>query len=72
MASLMSIGSSVLQGRRRSMEQYGDQLMFYVKALAWTPRAIKRYPREVMNTLDSLLLTMYASSSVCRCELMHV
>jgi phospholipid/cholesterol/gamma-HCH transport system permease protein len=33
------------------LEAYGDQLMFYVKALAWTPRAIKRYPREIKNTL---------------------
>src|SRR5687768_6760276 len=54
MVSLVSIGSSVVQGRRRSMEQYGDQLLFYVKALAWTPRAIKRYPREIMNTLSEV------------------
>src|SRR3712207_4760892 len=54
MASLASIGSSLYQGRRRSVEQYGDQLLFYVKALAWTPRAVKRYPREIMNTLSEV------------------
>src|SRR6195952_5727209 len=51
MASIGAIASSVVRGRRQSLEQYGDQLMFYVKALAWAPRAIKRYPREVVNTL---------------------
>ena len=51
MASVTAIGASIIRGRRDSLEQYGDQLLFYVKALAWTPRAIKRYPREIVNTL---------------------
>ena len=51
MATLGSIAGAVVDGRRRSLETYGDQLMFYVKALAWTPRAIRRYPREITNTL---------------------
>jgi phospholipid/cholesterol/gamma-HCH transport system permease protein len=51
MASIGAIGSAIVQGRRQSLEHYGDQLLFYVKALAWAPRAIKRYPREVINTL---------------------
>ncbi|WP_209021788.1 ABC transporter permease [Nocardioides sp. 503] len=51
MATIGTIASAVIDGRRRSLEAYGDQLMFYVKALAWTPRAIRRYPREITNTL---------------------
>ena len=51
MASILSVGSAVLRERRAKVEEYGDQLMFYVKALAWTPRAIRRYKREIMNTL---------------------
>src|SRR4029453_18079518 len=51
MASIGALGSAFVQGRRRSLEQYGDQLLFYVKALAWAPRAVRRYPREVVNTL---------------------
>jgi phospholipid/cholesterol/gamma-HCH transport system permease protein len=51
MATLGAMASAVIDGRRRSLEAYGDQLMFYVKALAWTPRAIRRYPREITNTL---------------------
>ena len=51
MASIGSVGSAIVQGRRSSLEEYGDQLLFYVKALAWAPRAIRRYPREIVNTL---------------------
>jgi phospholipid/cholesterol/gamma-HCH transport system permease protein len=51
MASIGSVAGAVISGRRRSLETYGDQLMFYVKALAWAPRAIRRYPREITNTL---------------------
>jgi phospholipid/cholesterol/gamma-HCH transport system permease protein len=54
MATVGSVASAVVQGRRRSLEQYGDQLLFYVKALAWAPRAIRRYPREITNTLAEI------------------
>ena len=45
------IGATLVQERRDRLEEYGDQLLFYVKALAWTPRAIRRYRREIYNTL---------------------
>ena len=51
MAGLTSFAGSVVQGRRDSLEHYGDQLLFYIKALAWTPRALRRYKREILNTL---------------------
>ncbi|WP_141013492.1 MlaE family ABC transporter permease [Nocardioides sambongensis] len=51
MASITSAAGEVVKARRRSLEEYGDQLFFYVKALIWVPRTIKRYPREIMNTL---------------------
>jgi phospholipid/cholesterol/gamma-HCH transport system permease protein len=51
MATLTSLGFSVLRARQRQFEEYGDQLLFYVKALAWTPRAIRRYRREILNIL---------------------
>ncbi|MDO9497640.1 MAG: ABC transporter permease [Nocardioides sp.] len=67
MASIGSVAGAIYNGRRRSLEAYGDQLMFYVKALAWTPRAIKRYPREITNTLAEVAfgaggLTLIAGS----------
>ncbi|GAA3519977.1 MlaE family ABC transporter permease [Nocardioides daeguensis] len=44
------VKDSVRSGRN-GLEGYGDQLLFYVKALAWVPRAIARYPREITKTL---------------------
>src|SRR5215212_5988543 len=51
MAQLAEIGTELLRERRARVEERGDQLLFYVKALAWTPRAITRYQREILNTL---------------------
>jgi phospholipid/cholesterol/gamma-HCH transport system permease protein len=51
MANLATIGSAILKNRRDRIEEYGDQLLFYAKALAWAPRAIRRYRREIYNTL---------------------
>jgi phospholipid/cholesterol/gamma-HCH transport system permease protein len=51
MATVTEIGSALVKGPRRSLESYGDQLLFYVKALLWTPRAIRRYPREIIKIL---------------------
>lgn len=31
------------------LDLLGDQLSFYAHALAWTPRALRRYPREVLR-----------------------
>jgi phospholipid/cholesterol/gamma-HCH transport system permease protein len=33
------------------LDKLGDQLVFYLRALAWTPRAIRRYLREIMRLL---------------------
>lgn len=67
MATLGSLGTAFVDGRRRSLEAYGDQLLFYVKALAWAPRAIRRYPREITKTLAEVTfgagaLTLIAGS----------
>src|SRR5580658_267093 len=33
------------------LDMLGDQLVFYARALAWTPRAIRRYFKEVLRLL---------------------
>jgi len=33
------------------LDDLGDQLWFYVRSLAWTPRTVKRYKREVLRLL---------------------
>ncbi len=34
-----------------TLDMLGDQMSFYVRALAWAPRAIRRYGREVLRLL---------------------
>jgi phospholipid/cholesterol/gamma-HCH transport system permease protein len=34
-----------------ALDELGEQLAFYVKALAWTPRTIRRYKKEVLRLL---------------------
>ena len=51
MAQIADIGTEFLRERRARVEERGDQLLFYAKALAWTPRAVSRYKREILNTL---------------------
>ena len=50
-ATITKVGAAVVKERRDRIEEYGDQLLFYVRALAWTPRALARYRREIWNTL---------------------
>jgi phospholipid/cholesterol/gamma-HCH transport system permease protein len=51
MSVITEVGAALVKERRERLEEYGDQLLFYVKALAWTPRAVSRYRREILNTL---------------------
>ena len=50
-AQLSDVGAEMVRQWRARIEERGDQLLFYVRALAWTPRAIRRYKREILNTL---------------------
>jgi phospholipid/cholesterol/gamma-HCH transport system permease protein len=36
------------------LDLLGDQLLFYGRALAWTPRAVSRYPREILRILSEV------------------
>lgn len=50
-AVLTEIGATIVKERRAGLEQRGDQLLFYARALAWTPRALTRYRNEIWKTL---------------------
>ncbi len=68
MAAVSEFLGGAVKARRQSLEQYGDQALFYVKALLWVPQAIKRYPREIWNTLAEVAfgaggLTLIAGSA---------
>ncbi|HJQ04882.1 MAG TPA: ABC transporter permease [Nocardioides sp.] len=68
MATLTSFAGDVIKARRRNLEEYGDQLLFYVKALIAVPTTVRKYPREVFNTLAEVAfgaggLTLIAGSA---------
>jgi phospholipid/cholesterol/gamma-HCH transport system permease protein len=50
-SGFLQLGSAIVRQRRASFEGMGDQLLFYAKAIAWAPRAVRRYRREIWNTL---------------------
>ncbi|AHI01604.1 ABC transporter permease [Kutzneria viridogrisea] len=47
MASLKRVVDRPLQ----TLDGFGDQLSFYLRALAWTPRTLRRYVREMLRLL---------------------
>lgn len=51
MSVVSELASSTVKSGRSTLEGYGDQLLFYAKAIGWAPRAVRRYPREISNTL---------------------
>ncbi|MCL2542015.1 MAG: ABC transporter permease [Nocardioidaceae bacterium] len=55
MSTIVTLASDAIKGRRRALEQYGDQLLFYVKALLWVPQTLRKYRREVFNTLADVV-----------------
>jgi phospholipid/cholesterol/gamma-HCH transport system permease protein len=64
MSVLSELGSSYLKARRLSLETLGDQLMFYVKALAWTPRVLKSYRQETATILAEVVFGVGALSVI--------
>jgi phospholipid/cholesterol/gamma-HCH transport system permease protein len=51
MASMVSSVRRVAGRPVGALDDLGEQLLFYVKALAWTPRTIRRYKKEVLRLL---------------------
>jgi phospholipid/cholesterol/gamma-HCH transport system permease protein len=50
--------SSFTQGAKRiahrpldTLDTLGDQMSFYIRALAWAPRAVRRYTKEILRLL---------------------
>jgi len=38
----------------RSLDRHGDELWFYLRALMWAPRTLRRYPREILRLLSEV------------------
>lgn len=39
----------------RLLDDLGDQLSFYLRSLAWTPRTVRRYKKEVLRLLSEVV-----------------
>jgi len=47
---------AVYQRPLETLDTLGEQLAFYVKALAWFPRSLRRYPKEILRILAEVTL----------------
>jgi phospholipid/cholesterol/gamma-HCH transport system permease protein len=64
MSVLTELGSAYLKARRLRLETWGDQLLFYVKALAWTPRVLRSYRQETATILAEVVFGVGALSVI--------
>jgi phospholipid/cholesterol/gamma-HCH transport system permease protein len=51
MPTLVGAAKYAAQRPVTALDDLGEQMAFYLKALAWTPRTIRRYKKEVMRLL---------------------
>lgn len=47
---------TVYEGPLKTLDKLGEELAFYVRALAWTPRTIRRYKKEILRILAEVTL----------------
>ena len=64
MSTLSELGATYLRSRRLRLETWGDQLMFYAKALAWTPRVLRLYRKETATILAEVVFGVGALSVI--------
>ncbi|MDP3967107.1 MAG: ABC transporter permease [Nocardioides sp.] len=56
MADLSTKLRSTYQRPLASLDRLGHQMSFYIRALAWTPRTIQRYKKEILRLLAEVTL----------------
>jgi phospholipid/cholesterol/gamma-HCH transport system permease protein len=64
MSVLTELGTTYLKTRRLRLETLGDQLLFYAKALAWTPRVLRLYRKETATILAEVVFGVGALSVI--------
>jgi len=52
----MNSAKAVYEKPLKSLDRLGEELSFYVRALAWTPRTIRRYKKEILRLLAEVTL----------------
>jgi phospholipid/cholesterol/gamma-HCH transport system permease protein len=51
MSSFTQAAKRIAHSPLDTLDTLGDQMSFYLRALAWTPRALRRYTKEIMRLL---------------------
>jgi len=64
MSTISDLGKSLTRAPRESLEGWGDQLLFYVKAIAYTPLAVRNYRREISKILAEVAFGAGALSMI--------
>lgn len=64
MSTLSDLGASFVRSQRMRVEMWGDQLVFYIKALAWTPRVLRHYRKETAGILAEVVFGVGALSVI--------
>lgn len=64
MSTITKLGASFVKSRRLSLETLGDQLLFYLKAVAWVPRVLRKYRQETANILAEVVFGVGALSVI--------
>jgi phospholipid/cholesterol/gamma-HCH transport system permease protein len=52
----MSKGKAVYQRPLKTLDKLGEELAFYLRALGWVPRTVRRYKKEVLRLLAEVTL----------------
>lgn len=53
---LIGKGKAVYERPLKTLDRLGQELSFYLRALAWTPRAVRRYFKEILRILGEVTL----------------
>ncbi len=64
MSTRSEIGAAFVKGQKLRLETWGDQLIFYAKALAWTPRVLRLYRKETATILAEVVFGVGALSVI--------
>jgi len=64
MSTRSELGSAFAKSQRLRLETWGDQLIFYGKALAWTPRVLRSYRKETATILAEVVFGVGALSVI--------
>ena len=52
----MTNARAVYEKPLQSLDKLGEELSFYVRAIAWTPRTVRRYKKEILRLLAEVTL----------------